>query len=71
MFKKVYSLIKILRKLSISGAVDVIDEIKKLPIGLKFIFYVFSLGQTNKTELVNKSSGENYALHYKAWVQLL
>ena len=58
MFKKVYSLIKILRKLSISGAVDVIDEIKKLPIGLKFIFYVFSLGQTNKTELVNKSSGE-------------
>ena len=41
MFKKVYSLIKILRKLSISGAVDVIDEIKKLPIGLKFIFYVF------------------------------
>ncbi len=58
MIKKIYNLFKILRKLSISGAVNVIDEIKPIPKPLKFVFYIFSLGSNNETNQINKSSGE-------------
>ena len=58
MLKKLYILIKIIRKFSISGAVDVIDEIKELPKFLRFIFYIFSFGKRSNLTISNKSSGE-------------
>tara|TARA_B100000029_G_scaffold264832_1_gene261013 strand:- start:2462 stop:4042 length:1581 start_codon:yes stop_codon:yes gene_type:complete len=58
MLRKTFNLFKIIRKLSISGAVDVLDEIKPMPKVLKFIFYIFSFGSNNKTEKLNKTSGE-------------
>ena len=58
MFKKIFNLLKILRKLSVSGSAEVLDEIKPLPQTLKFIFYIFSLGSNNKIRNLNKSSGE-------------
>ena len=58
MIKKIYNLIKILRKLSISGAVDVLDEIKPMPQIFKFIFFIFSLGKGNNLQNQNKSSGD-------------
>ena len=58
MLKKLYILIKILRKFSISGAVDVIDEIKELPKFLRFTFYIFSFGKKSDLTISNKSSGE-------------
>jgi len=48
MFKKIYNLLKILRKLSISGAVETLDEIKPIPKSLKIIFYIFSIGSSKK-----------------------
>ena len=48
MFRKIYNLLVILRKLSISGAVDVIDEMKKMPKILKFVFFIFSIGKKDK-----------------------
>ncbi len=58
MFKKVYNLFKILRKLSISGAIETLDEIKPIPKSLKFIFYIFSIGSSKKVENLKKTSGE-------------
>ena len=58
MFKKVFNLLKILRKLAISGAVDTIDNIKPIPNFFKFIVYFFSIGSAKKINNLNKSSGE-------------
>ena len=58
MIKKIFNLFRILRKLSTSGIVDTLDEIKKVPTGLKFIINVFSFGSSKKIENLNKSSGE-------------
>ena len=58
MLKKIYNLIKILRKLSVSGAVETLEEFKPLPKTLKLIFFIFSLGSTNKTSNLKKTSGE-------------
>ena len=58
MLKKIFHLFKIIRKLSISGAVEVLDEIKPIPKILKFIFYLFSFGSNGRIEKSNKTSGE-------------
>ena len=58
MFLKILNLLKILRKLSTSGAIEVIDEIKPLPKLLKFVFFIFSFGSRSTIENLNKSSGE-------------
>ena len=58
MFKKVFNLLKILRKLSVSGAIDTIDNIKPVPGFLKFIIYLFSIGSAKKIYNQSKSSGE-------------
>ncbi len=58
MIKKIYNLFKILRKLSSSGAVEILDEIKPIPKILKFVFFIFSLGSSKKLENLKKSSGE-------------
>ncbi len=58
MFKKIYNLIKILRKLSISGAIETLNQLKPVPTSLKFLFYLFSLGSSKKVKNLNKSPGE-------------
>ena len=58
MFKKIYNLLKILRKLSVSGAIETLDEIRPIPKSLKFIFAIFSIGSSKKIENLKKSSGE-------------
>ena len=58
MIFKIYNLFKIIRKLSVSGAVDVIDEIKPIPKFLKFIFYIFSFGSNKDLIQLNKTEGD-------------
>ena len=58
MFKKIFNLFKILRKLSISGAIDILDDIKPVPKSLKYISFIFSMRLSKKSENLNKSSGE-------------
>ena len=55
MLNKIFNLFKILRKLSVSGAAEVLDEVKPLPKIFKFIFFVFSFGSNNKIENSEKS----------------
>ncbi len=58
MIIKIYNLFKIIRKFSVSGAVNVLDEIKPMPKFLKFIFYIFSFGSNKDLKLLNKTPGE-------------
>ena len=58
MFKRIFNLLKILRKLSISGAVETLDDIKPIPKALMFVFFIFSIGSSKKSENLKKSSGE-------------
>ena len=58
MFKKIYNLFKILRKLSISGAIETLDQLKPLPLSLKILFKVFSLGSNKNEKSLDTSPGE-------------
>ena len=58
MFKKIYNLFKILRKLSISGAIETLDQLKPLPLSLKILFKVFSIGSNKNEKSLDTSPGE-------------
>ena len=62
MFKKIFNLLKILRKLSVSGAIEVLDDIKPIPKILKFIFYLFSLRGLSGDKIKKETSGEKLCL---------
>ena len=62
MLKKIYILIKILRKFSVSGAVETFNEIKELPKFLKIIFFLFSLGKRNDATNIGNTSGEKLCI---------
>ena len=47
MFKRVFKLFQIARKLSTSGAIDTINEIHVLPTSLKIFFDLVSLGSSS------------------------
>jgi len=53
MFKSIFQLFKIGRKLGSSGAVDTVNEIYNVPFVLKLFFDILSIGSTKK--LINKS----------------
>ncbi len=48
MLNRVLQLFKIARKLSISGAVETIDQIHALPLSIKIFFNIFSIGSSTK-----------------------
>ena len=58
MLKKIYNLFKILRKLSVSGAIETLDQLKPIPASLKFLFYIFSLGSNKRNLNLSKTPGE-------------
>ena len=58
MLKRVLKLFTIARKLSSSGAIEIINEIHSLPASLNIFFNFISLGSTPKHQDKNKTSGE-------------
>ena len=48
MFKRVFQLIKIARKLSISGAIETINQIYNLPLIINLFFELISIGSQKK-----------------------
>ncbi len=58
MFKQVYQLFKIARKLGCSGAIDTINEIYKIPLIIKIFFDLISLGSEKKIINNSKNPGE-------------
>ena len=58
MFKSVFQLSRIARKLAVSGAVDTINEVYKIPFAIKIFFYFFSIGSNKKQSPNHKKPGE-------------
>lgn len=53
MFKSIFQLFRIARKLALSGAVDTLNEIYNIPLVIKLFFELLSIG--SKRKLINKS----------------
>ena len=53
MFRRIFQLFKIARKLASSGAVETVNEIYNIPFVIKLFFNLFSIGSTKK--LINRS----------------
>ena len=58
MFKRVFKLFQIARKLSTSGAVDTINEIHVLPVSLKIFFDLISIGSSSNIHNQQLKPGE-------------
>jgi len=58
MFKKLFMLFKIGRKLSTSGAISSIYEIYNPPVVVKILFFLVGLNLEEKKNYINLSSGE-------------
>jgi len=53
MFKSIFQLFRIARKLASSGAVDTVNEIYSVPLVIKLFFDLLSIG--SKKKLINRS----------------
>ncbi len=62
MFKRVFQLFKIARKLSTSGAVDTINQIFTLPLPINLFFGLFSIGSNNIHLNNQKKPGEKLCI---------
>ena len=58
MFKSIFQLFRIARKLAVSGAVETVNEIYKIPFTIRIFFDLFSVGSNKKQPLNNKKPGE-------------
>ncbi len=56
MFKSIFQLFRIARKLASSGAVETINEIYNIPYPIKIFFDIFAIGSKKKiTKYVKKT----------------
>jgi len=62
MFKRVFRLFQIARKLSTSGAVDTINQIYNLPLTINIFFNIISIGSQKKLFNNQKQPGEKLCL---------
>ena len=58
MFKSIFQLFRIARKLASSGAVDTVNEIYNIPFVIKLLFDLLSFGSTKKLISRYKKPGE-------------
>ena len=58
MVKRIFQLFKIARKLAASGAINTINEIYNIPLGIKFFFTLMSLGAEKNNLVSSKKPGE-------------
>jgi|TARA_Y100000992_G_scaffold137987_1_gene91381 ubiquinone biosynthesis protein len=62
MFKRIFQLFKIARKLSTSGAIDTINQIYTLPVTINIFFNLISIGSEKKLVNNQKKPGEKLCL---------
>ena len=62
MFKRIFQLFKIARKLSTSGAVETINQIYPLPLPINVFFNIFSIGSQNAPLNNQKKPGEKLCM---------
>ena len=67
MFKRVFRLFKIARKLSTSGVIDTVNRIHEIPLPVNLFFNFISIG-SNTNHLENKKiQVKNFVKHFKEW----
>ena len=66
MFKRVFKLFQIARKLSTSGAIDTINQMHQIPVSINLFFSLISIGSKN-TRLPNNKPGQTSVKRYKEW----
>ena len=62
MFKRVFRLFQIARKLSTSGAIDTINQIQQIPLPLNLFFNVMSIGSETSRYDNQKKPGEKLCI---------
>ena len=62
MFKRIYQLFKIGRKLASSGAINTIDEIYNIPFYIKLFFELISIGSERNNTNISKKPGEKLCI---------
>jgi ubiquinone biosynthesis protein len=62
MFKRIFLLFKIARKLSTSGALDVISQIYNLPLAINLFFYFISIGSQKNFADNQKKPGQKLCI---------
>ena len=58
MFKRIYNLFKIARKLGCSGAIDTVGEIYNIPFSIKLFFNLITVGSKKENNNISKKPGE-------------
>ena len=72
MFKKLFILFKIARKLALSDALKVISKQHQPPFIIKILLNLFSISFSKSNYQTNKlTEEENYAVQFKKWGQHL
>ena len=62
MIARVFRLFRIARKLSISGAVETLNQIYKLPLPISIFFNLISIGSDKKNINIEKEPGERLCI---------
>ena len=62
MFKRIFRLFKIARKLSTSGAIDTINQMYNLPLIINLFFELISIGSPKKKLNNQKQPGEKLCI---------
>ena len=67
MFKRVFKLLQIARKLSTSGAIDIINQTHQIPLSINLFFSFISIGSENKQLGSEKKPGEKLCVALQVW----
>ena len=68
MFKRVFRLFQIARKLSTSGAINTINQTHEIPLSINLFFNFISIGsETNPLDNQKKPGEKLCVLRFKAW----
>ena len=67
MFKRIFRLFQIARKLSTSGAIDTINHVHQIPLPINLFFNLISVGSEKNRLDKKRIQVKNYVLRFKAW----
>ena len=61
MFKRIFKLFQIARKLSTSGAIETINQVHEIPLSVNLFFNCMSVGSDTTVLIIKKVQGRNFA----------
>ena len=67
MFKRIFRLFQIARKLSTSGAIDTINQVHEIPLPVNLFFNFISIGSDTNHLDNQKKPGEKLCIALQGW----